>query len=76
MKDKRLILYILGMLIFTSVLVVTLVYEVYVFRQYVHQLIALKEDYENYRQGLRRIIAERQGLYADNAPKKKNLYEP
>jgi murein DD-endopeptidase MepM/ murein hydrolase activator NlpD len=71
MKEKRFIFFAFGMLVFVSMLAGTLMFEVYFFKQYVHQLVALKEDYENYRQGLRRIIAERQGLYSESMLKKK-----
>lgn len=71
MKEKRFIFLTAGMLIFASILAGVLIFEVYFFRQYIHQLVALKEDYENYRQGLRRIIAERQDLYSENMVKKK-----
>lgn len=71
MKEKRFIFLTIGMLVIATALVGLLIFEVYAFKQYVHQLVALKEDYENYKQGLRRIIAERQGLYSESMLKKK-----
>lgn len=62
MKDKRPMALVLGVLIAGALaLVLVVALEVYFFKRYVRELVALKEDYENYRQGLRRIIAERQG---------------
>jgi murein DD-endopeptidase MepM/ murein hydrolase activator NlpD len=65
MKEKRLLLGLLIVLLMavTALLVVAIV-EVHSFRRYVRELIVLKEDYENYRQGLRRVIAEQQGEHA------------
>jgi murein DD-endopeptidase MepM/ murein hydrolase activator NlpD len=75
MKERRLLLGLLiVLLIAVTALLVIAIIEVHAFRRYVRELIVLKEDYENYRQGLRRVIAEQQGEHAqDLVPLKKKV---